>query len=72
MDMKILTSEDCRKWLSGKQRKNKKLIPAYEMAMRGKNGIDIWEFVEYGSYGKPDEEEYVEEEEEENEPEKRL
>ncbi|CAI6664835.1 BAF_HP2_G0043920.mRNA.1.CDS.1 [Saccharomyces cerevisiae] len=71
-DMKILTSEDCRKWLSGKQRKNKKLIPAYEMAMRGKNGIDIWEFVEYGSYGKPDEEEYVEEEEEENEPEKKA
>ncbi|CAD6641240.1 XXYS1_4_G0025290.mRNA.1.CDS.1 [Saccharomyces cerevisiae] len=71
-DMKILTSEDCRQWLSGKQRKNKKLIPAYEMAMRGKNGIDIWEFVEYGSYGKADEEEYVEEEEEENEPEKKA
>ncbi|QHS75323.1 Ioc4p [Saccharomyces paradoxus] len=69
-DMKILTSEDCRQWLSGKQRKNKKLIPAYEMAMRGKDGIDIWEFVEYGSYGKPDEEEYVEEDEEEDEPKK--
>ncbi|EJS42454.1 ioc4p [Saccharomyces arboricola H-6] len=67
MDMKILTSEECRQWLNSKQRKNKKLIPAYEMAMKGKDGVDIWEFVEYGSYGKPDEEEYVEEEEEEEE-----
>lgn len=70
-DMKILTGEECRQWLNGKQRKNKKLIPAYEMAMKGKDGIDIWEFVEYGSYGKPDEEEYVEEDEEQKKTAKR-
>ncbi|KOG97388.1 Ioc4p [Saccharomyces eubayanus] len=72
MDLKILTSEECRQWLNSKQRKNKKLIPAYEMAMKGKDDIDIWEFVEYGSYGKPDEEEYVEEEEEEEEERKKT
>ena len=71
-DMKVLTNEECCQWLSGKQRKNKKLIPAYEMALRGKDGIDIWEFVEYGSYGKPDEEEYVEEEEEVEERKKKT
>ncbi|AMD20873.1 HDR131Cp [Eremothecium sinecaudum] len=70
-DMKLLSPDQCKSWLEGTTRskkkqpsKNKKLIQAYEMAMRGSD-IDVWEFVEYGSAGRPEEdeeEEYVEEE----------
>lgn len=67
-DMSLLSVNQCKKWLEGNSRskkkvasKNKKLIQAYEMAMRGSEGIDIWEFVEYGSLGRPDDQdEYVE------------
>ncbi|SMN21749.1 similar to Saccharomyces cerevisiae YMR044W IOC4 Member of a complex (Isw1b) with Isw1p and Ioc2p [Maudiozyma saulgeensis] len=63
-DLSILTIEECQDWLNSTIRKNKKLIPAYEMALNGlvtKNGIDVWEFVEYGSMGKAkNDEEYVE------------
>jgi len=63
-DLSILTIEDCQEWLNSSVRKNKKLIPAYEMALTGlvtKNGIDVWEFVEYGSMGKAkNDEEYTE------------
>ncbi|QLL34220.1 hypothetical protein HG536_0G00770 [Torulaspora globosa] len=57
-DLKPLTIEDCQKWLA--KPRNKKLIPAYEMASRGSEGIDVWEFIEYGSAGKPEEEAYEE------------
>ena len=67
-DITLLSTERCREWLdrsgSGKrQHKNKKLIQAYEMASKGSGEIDVWEFVEYGSAGRPeeDEEEYVDE-----------
>ncbi|CCD23161.1 Ioc4p NDAI_0B01270 [Naumovozyma dairenensis CBS 421] len=68
-DLKLLTVEQCREWLksTNKKKKNKKLIPAYEMASKGSDNIDVWEFIEYGSYGKPDDDEYVEEQEEEQE-----
>ncbi|CCC67856.1 hypothetical protein NCAS_0A12980 [Naumovozyma castellii] len=63
-DIQLLSKEACQEWLDSSKRKNKKLIPAYEMASRGIEGIDIWEFIEYGSYGKDDdEEEYIEEDE---------
>ncbi|GAV54707.1 hypothetical protein ZYGR_0AS00290 [Zygosaccharomyces rouxii] len=61
-DMKPLGVQDCESWLKSGKKKNKKLMQAFEMASRGSQGIDVWEFVEYGSAGKPDEE-YVEEEE---------
>ncbi|GAV49790.1 hypothetical protein ZYGR_0R00310 [Zygosaccharomyces rouxii] len=61
-DMKPLSVEDCESWLKSGKKKSKKLIQAFEMASRGSQGIDVWEFVEYGSAGKPDEE-YVAEEE---------
>lgn len=66
-DIQLLPIKECKDWLknANKNRVSKKLIPAYEMASRGPEGIDVWEFVEYGSEGKPDEEEYVEEEQEE-------
>lgn len=64
-DLKPLSVEDCQKWLE--RPRNKKLIPAYEMASKGSEGIDVWEFIEYGSAGKPDEEEYEEPFEEEQE-----
>lgn len=64
-DMQPLSVEECQKWLASKTKKNKKLIPAYEMAMKGSSGIDVWEFVEYGSMGKPDEDEYIEDDFEE-------
>ncbi|AET38035.1 Ioc4p Ecym_2293 [Eremothecium cymbalariae DBVPG len=68
-DMSPLTVEQCKEWLSKSNKskkkqnsKNKKLVEAYEMAMKGTDGIDVWEFVEYGSSGRPeDEEEYLEE-----------
>lgn len=65
-DVQLLTEEDCDKWLNSSKKKNKKLIPAYEMARKGSQGVDVWEFIEYGSAGKPDDEEYVEELEENN------
>ncbi|SCU91260.1 LAMI_0E05270g1_1 [Lachancea mirantina] len=61
-DFKPLLPEECAKWLENIRRKPKRLVAAFEMAKRGPGGIDVWEFVEYGSQGKPDEEEYVEEE----------
>lgn len=64
-DMQPLSVEECQEWLASKTKKNKKLIPAYEMAMKGSSGIDVWEFVEYGSMGKPDEDEYIEDDFEE-------
>lgn len=68
-DLSVLTREECQEWLQSTGRKNKKLIPAYEMALRGlvsRAGIDVWEFVEYGSQGKAkDDEEYVEDDEDE-------
>lgn len=64
-DLKPLLVEDCQKWLN--KPRNKKLIPAYEMASRGSDGIDVWEFIEYGSAGKPEEEEYQEPYEDEEE-----
>lgn len=40
---------------------SKKLVRAYEMAKQGvTSGIDVWEFVEYGSSGKPDDDDYTE------------
>lgn len=40
---------------------SKNLVAAYEMAKQGlTTGIDVWEFVEYGSEGKPDDEDYTE------------
>ncbi|EDO15737.1 hypothetical protein Kpol_1073p25 [Vanderwaltozyma polyspora DSM 70294] len=68
-DIQPLSVEECKGWLktANKKKVNKKLIPAYEMASKGSNGIDIWDFVEYGSYGKPDEEEYVEDDYEDEE-----
>ncbi|SJM88595.1 related to ISWI one complex protein 4 [Zygosaccharomyces bailii] len=60
-DMKPLDAEACEAWLKNSRRKSKKLVQAYQMASRGSHGIDVWEFVEYGSAGKPDEE-YVAEE----------
>lgn len=66
-DLSLLTVDECRDWLDADIRKNKKLIPAYEMALKGlvtENGVDVWEFVEYGSNGKDqNDEEYVEDEE---------
>lgn len=59
-DLKPLTVDQCKEWLKKPSSRNKKLIPAYEMASRGSDGIDVWEFIEYGSAGKPDEEEYFE------------
>ncbi|CDO96553.1 unnamed protein product [Kluyveromyces dobzhanskii CBS 2104] len=47
---------------------SKKLVRAYEMAQQGlTTGIDVWEFVEYGSTGKPDDEDYTEGENDEDE-----
>lgn len=69
LDMKPLTAQQCTEWLSSSKKKNKRLIPAYEMASKGSGGIDVWEFIEYGSAGKPDEEEYVQEYEEDDEEE---
>lgn len=69
LDMKPLTTQQCTEWLSSSKKKNKRLIPAYEMACKGSDGIDVWEFIEYGSAGKPDEEEYVQEYEEDDEEE---
>lgn len=63
-DMHLLNEDECIAFLNSPGRKNKKLIPAYEMAMKGSSAIDIWEFVEYGSQGNPDEDEYVEDESE--------
>ncbi|SCU83019.1 LAME_0C03708g1_1 [Lachancea meyersii CBS 8951] len=60
VDFKPLTPEQCSNWLQNSKKQTKKLIPAYEMAAKGPEGIDVWEFVEYGSQGKPEEEEYVE------------
>lgn len=57
-DLKPLSVEDCLKWLA--KPKIKKLIPAYEMASKGSEGIDVWEFIEYGSAGKPEEAAYEE------------
>lgn len=74
-DFKPLTPEQCGAWLSKSSKKSKKLIPAFELARRGTHGpdaIDVLEFVQYGSSGKPAEEEYVEpaaEQEEEDEEE---
>ena len=66
-DLGVLTKEECQEFLQSTGRKNKKLIPAYEMALRGlvsRAGIDVWEFVEYGSQGQArDDEEYVEDDE---------
>ncbi|GCF01675.1 hypothetical protein ZYGM_000324 [Zygosaccharomyces mellis] len=61
-DMKPLGVQDCNSWLKSGKKKNKKLVQAFEMASKGSQSIDVWEFVEYGSAGRPDEE-YVEEEE---------
>lgn len=71
-DLKPLSSEQCNAWLKKPSSRNKKLIPAFEMASKGIDGIDVWEFIEYGSAGKPDEEEYVEYEEEEEEEEEAV
>ncbi|SCU96533.1 LANO_0E13740g1_1 [Lachancea nothofagi CBS 11611] len=59
VDFKPLTPEQCSNWLQNSKKQTKKLIPAYEMAQKGSQGIDVWEFIEYGSKGKPDQEEYV-------------
>lgn len=51
-DLQPLTLEDCQAWLEKNQLgTNKRVFPAYEMACDGfrGNGIDVWEFVEYGS-----------------------
>lgn len=66
-DLKPLTVEQCNTWLAKPSSRNKKLIPAFEMASKGSDGIDVWEFIEYGSAGKPGEEEYVESYDEEEE-----
>ncbi|SCU79477.1 LAFA_0B03378g1_1 [Lachancea sp. 'fantastica'] len=65
VDFKPLSAEQCTNWLQNSKKQTKKLIPAYEMAAKGPQGIDVWEFIEYGSQGKPEEEEYVDEEPEE-------
>ena len=44
-DLSVLSIDDCRDWLDADVRKNKKLIPAYEMALNGlvtENGVDVW------------------------------
>ncbi|CCK68839.1 Ioc4p KNAG_0B04000 [Huiozyma naganishii CBS 8797] len=70
-ELQLLTTEDCEEWLKKNKSKQKRLTPAYRMAIAGLSGdaktpgIDVWEFVEYGSNGKDDDEEYVEDEEEE-------
>ncbi|CAG98978.1 Ioc4p [Kluyveromyces lactis] len=47
---------------------SKNLVHAYEMAKQGlTTGIDVWEFVEYGSSGKPDDDDYTEGENDEDE-----
>lgn len=68
-DLQPLTLRECQDWLTENQSsgKHKRLIPAYEMACDGfkGNGIDVWEFVEYGSKNRKtnaDDEEYTEEE----------
>ncbi|KAL3232780.1 ISWI one complex protein 4 [Nakaseomyces bracarensis] len=61
-DMHLLGKDECVAFLNSPGRKNKKLIPAYEMASKGSAATDVWDFVEYGSQGKPDEDEYVEDE----------
>lgn len=49
---------------------SKKLSMAYEMAKQGlSSGIDVWEFVEYGSEGKPDDDDYTDGENEDYEEE---
>lgn len=55
-DFKLLTIQMCQEWLNNNKRKPKKLIPAYEMALNGRDSIDVLEFVEYGSQGKPHDE----------------
>ncbi|CCF56822.1 hypothetical protein KAFR_0B05270 [Kazachstania africana CBS 2517] len=69
-DLKLLDSKDCEDWIVENQNKrhNKKLIPAYEMALNilrnDPDAIDVYEFIEYGSKGKPnddDDDEYIEE-----------
>ncbi|CCE62405.1 hypothetical protein TPHA_0C02520 [Tetrapisispora phaffii CBS 4417] len=72
VDFHLLTVDECKDWLKTektKRRINKKLIPAYEMASKGSQNIDVMEFVEYGSYGKPEEDEYIDEVDEEEEEE---
>lgn len=66
-DLQRLTLKECQNWLDENQSsgKHKRLIPAYEMACDGfkVNGIDVWEFVEYGSKNRKtnaDDEEYTE------------
>ncbi|SCU85770.1 LADA_0D09538g1_1 [Lachancea dasiensis] len=59
VDFRPLTPEQCTHWLQTSKKKTKKLIPAYEMAEKGSRGIDVWEFIEYGSKGKPEEDEYI-------------
>ncbi|CEP62775.1 Ioc4p LALA0_S06e03532g [Lachancea lanzarotensis] len=61
VDFKPLSTEQCTNWLRNSKKQSKKLIPAYEMAAKAPQGIDVWEFIEYGSQGKPEEEEYVDE-----------
>lgn len=52
-DLTKLTLQDCENWIVDQASRHKKLIPAYEMACEGfKEGIDVWEFVEYGSLKK--------------------
>lgn len=72
-DLSELTVDDCEKWLHSKGKKQKKLIPAYEMALQAlrDKSVDVWEFVEYGSNGKPDDDDYVDEEEERSKPKRR-
>lgn len=67
-DLQKLSLNVCQDWLKKNQSsgKNKRLIPAYEMACQGfrSPGIDVWEFVEYGSKNrktKVDDEEYIDE-----------
>ncbi|CAL9735988.1 ISWI one complex protein 4 [Monosporozyma servazzii] len=66
-DLQTLTLKECQDWLTENESsgKHKRLIPAYEMACDGfkGNGIDVWEFVEYGSKNRKtnaDDEEYTE------------
>lgn len=68
-DLHKLSLDDCLSWLEKNQSssKNKNLISAYEMACRGFKapGIDVWEFVEYGSKNRKlhaGDEEYIDEE----------
>lgn len=52
-DLSKLTLQDCENWIVDQSSRHKRLIPAYEMACDGfKDGIDVWEFVEYGSLKK--------------------